>query len=431
MQMTGRRMPQFEEESAAFGYSQYSDDEVEDEELTSSNLKTCFSTRNIIIALAVIAILAISIGVAESGRASNPSSHGTGTIVTRPTAIPTAHPSDPSAEPTTMPSQPSFEPSQFPTTYSPTVLPTTNKPTALPTTSRPSGPSFRPSLHPTEGNMCCESTDYLDSWQECPNGGNNYRSSDCGDCAAYSCIDWTMGSQAMISRQKTFKSRTTQDVYFGVGAHGYDSSSAGLCYRMSISGTDKDVIAQVVQVGGETGPSDFMIQTGDGGFGGEIACTSDFTQYPMYTGNAGQWQYLGAWNATSCLALPKSPICGTGAGNQENLQDMCKFSFAKGLRHDYFTNTRPLITKICPVACPSELYTATGYRRGDEPNPAYTCDPSKTVTSKGHLMNYFECAKPDYAWPENQPTDRPFVAGYENVIPCRRNGITRINTVAY
>ena len=79
---------------------------------------------------------------------------------------------------------------------------------------------------------------------------------------------------------------------------------------------------------------------------------------------------------------------------------------------------------MCEVMCPIELYSATGLHRSDETSSIYTC--GSQITGGGILTRMMDCTKPSYAWSNNvQGSTFP---GYEQVIPCRRDGYTRINT---
>ena len=79
----------------------------------------------------------------------------------------------------------------------------------------------------------------------------------------------------------------------------------------------------------------------------------------MYPGNSSVWGpgdgYQGGPSSYSkCNALPRNPICG---GGEDDLRELCKFSFSKGLR---YVSGMPYISTMCEVSCPEELYQATG-----------------------------------------------------------------------
>ena len=99
------------------------------------------------------------------------------------------------------------------------------------------------------GPLCCASTSYYrTNWQTCPNAADGSLSviSSCSSCAAYQCIDWTMGSQAMLQRQELYFNNSGDSVFFAVGSYGTDDSRAGKCYRISSPSIDRDIIAQVL-----------------------------------------------------------------------------------------------------------------------------------------------------------------------------------------
>ena len=98
------------------------------------------------------------------------------------------------------------------------------------------------------GPLCCASTSYYrTNWQSCSNAADGSLSaiSSCSSCAAYQCIDWTVGSHGMRQREEVYFNNSGDSVYFAVGSYGYDDSRAGKCYRISSPSIDRDVIAQV------------------------------------------------------------------------------------------------------------------------------------------------------------------------------------------
>lgn len=78
---------------------------------------------------------------------------------------------------------------------------------------------------------------------------------------------------------------------------------------------------------------------------------------------------------------------------------------------------------MCEVRCPDELFTATNVRRTDEANDGFFCKDNGM--SGGQLTTMMDCAKPSYGWPSN--VKGPTHAGFEQVIPCKRDGYTRVN----
>ena len=61
---------------------------------------------------------------------------------------------------------------------------------------------------------------------------------------------------------------------------------------------------------------------------------------------------------------------------------------------------------MCEVACPDELWQATGLHRADEPTDSFVCDGSTTIIQPvnltsglptGFLTSRMDCGKPTYA----------------------------------
>lgn len=231
-------------------------------------------------------------------------------------------------------------------------------------------------------------------------------------------MDWTVGSVAMKAREQEFLTRTGNDVFLGVGSYGNDRRRGGKCYRITATGIAKDIIVQSVNLGGDVADNNFDIQTGDGGHGLFNGCTIEGTTLPQFGGSGFQWgDRYGGWGQLSgCDQLPVYPLCGDAT---DSLQDLCRWSFANGFR----INAR--IAKMCEVRCPIELYTATGVHRSDEINPTYSCLASG-VSGGGMLTRMMDCSSPYFAWAEN--IDGYTYADFESVVPCRRDGYTRINS---
>ena len=198
----------------------------------------------------------------------------------------------------------------------------------------------------------------------------------------------TVGSSGQTARQTAFTARTGNNVYFGVGSYGNDNANAGYCVRITTNSLDRDIIAQVVNQGSDVNQNNFDLQTADGGFGIFDACVVDGSAVPQYDGSGDAWgNNLGGVSTVSqCSQLPSYPICGTSPA--DNLQNLCTWSFQNKIRLTG-SNSNPTITKLCYVACPSELYTATGLRRSDELNSGYTCISS--LTAGGSLTRMMDC----------------------------------------
>ena len=210
----------------------------------------------------------------------------------------------------------------------------------------------------------------------------------CNNCVAYQCIDWTTGSQANQQREEAFLRRTGQDVYFGVGSYGNIQSRGGLCYRITVTSVKKDLLVQVINQGADVPDGNFDLMLGAGGFGLYDSCSSAGTSIPMYNAPSDAWGELlgGIHNRSRCVDLPSYPICGTTPA--DNMQDLCSWSFEEGLRLEEL-ETNPVITKMCQVACPSELYLSTGVRRSDEKNTGFTCKTFERTG--GYLTRMMDC----------------------------------------
>jgi hypothetical protein len=97
---------------------------------------------------------------------------------------------------------------------------------------------------------------------KCESGGVGYYcAADATPGATFACMDWSFGSTATKAAEKAFTDRTGERVFLGVGTYGVDDDAQrglGNCYRMTVEGVDRDIIAQVRQrrenkeVGGRT-----------------------------------------------------------------------------------------------------------------------------------------------------------------------------------
>jgi hypothetical protein len=216
-------------------------------------------------------------------------------------------------------------------------------------------------------------------------------------CVSYQCLDWTAGSVSNTKRQAAFKARTGNDVIFGVGSYGDNTTRAGFCYRIKVSNVARDLIVQVVNQGSDVPDGNFDMMIADGGFGLFDAC-ADGAQ-PQYATTPSVWGdvYGGVPNINFCKNLPQYPICQFNPP-EDNLQQLCVWSFQSGLRTIpsplLDPNTNPKILKMCQVACPSELYTATGLHRADEPRDSYSCDNAKLELAGGRLTRMMDCGTP-------------------------------------
>ena len=308
----------------------------------------------------------------------------------------------------------------------PSIKPVGTPPKSLLPVTIATSTSSSPVSRAVNDPLCCAATSYGSSnWRSCAAGTSTSQTADCSQCIAYQCIDWTAGSVGMKNREATYTSRTGDTVYFGVGSYGNDQTRAGKCYRISATNLDRDLIVQSINQGADVPNANFDLQVGDGGFGLNNACTVGTTSTPQFDGAASQWGAIyGGWtDITGCDNLPQYPHCGSNP--QDNMRDLCKWSFNKVFRKPgAVLVSNPVISKMCEVKCPVELYTATGIHRSDEINSAYTCG-TNLIPTGGVITRMMDCSKPSYAWVGN--VKGTTYTGFEAVIPCRRDGYTRVN----
>lgn len=109
----------------------------------------------------------------------------------------------------------------------------------------------------------------------------------------------------------------------------------------------------------------FDLMVADGGFGLFDACADSVE--PLYKTNGSLWGavYGGVKDITYCKDLPEYSVCGYNTP-EDSLIDLCEWSFQKKIRTVGAGDTNPKIKKMCQVACPVELYSATGLHRSDE-----------------------------------------------------------------
>ena len=110
-------------------------------------------------------------------------------------------------------------------------------------------------------------------------------------------------------------------------------------------------------------------------------------------GKSSQEIYGGVTTRAACSNLPPYPICGQYP--QDNMINLCQFSWDKGFRKPPNIpgqSGNPQIRRICQVACPQQLYLATGLRRVDETNKLYTCNNNLEPTG-GYVTKTMDCSK--------------------------------------
>jgi hypothetical protein len=93
------------------------------------------------------------------------------------------------------------------------------------------------------------------------NGGVGYFcAADATPGATFACMDWSFASSSMKAAEEAFKARTGNDVYLGVGTYGVDNDQQrglGNCYRMTVEGVDRDIIAQSINTGSDVAGNQF------------------------------------------------------------------------------------------------------------------------------------------------------------------------------
>ena len=137
---------------------------------------------------------------------------------------------------------------------------------------------------------------------------------------------------------------------------------------------------------------------GGGGFGGAPdACASGVQ--PLYSSPISVWggnngnngnNIGGVTTQSGCRSLPSYPSCTSYAPPEDNLQNLCSWSFDKGIH-----GTNGIVGGVvhsCQVACPAELYSMTGLHRADENDTALpvSCPANSilpTLTLFGTMMN--------------------------------------------
>lgn len=245
----------------------------------------------------------------------------------------------------------------------------------------------------------------------------------------------------MQLRQASFLNSTGEKVYLAVGSYSIDPSLAGLCFRVTTDTIDRDIIMQVIDqedvshlglpAGSLKGSGNVQILVADGGLGSADSCSIESSPLPQFLSSLSDWgDIYGGWaTADQCDRLPEFPVCGQHP--QDSLRDLCRWSFSAGFR-TFPGSAYPSIQKMCKVACPSELYLATGLHRSDETATGYTCSAETNSAplklQKGaSLTRSMNCAKPFYGFAGT--VNGETYQGASVVVPCRRDGYARINSV--
>lgn len=148
-----------------------------------------------------------------------------------------------------------------------------------------------------------------------------------------------------------------------------------------------------IRAGDDVPDGNFDLMVADGGFGLFDACADSVE--PLYNTNATSWGevYGGVKDATYCKNLPEYSVCEYNAP-EDNLVELCIWSFKYNIRTVGAGNTNPVIKKMCQVACPVELYSATGLHRSDEKaSLGNDClaPGTKLEPPEGHMTRMMDC----------------------------------------
>ena len=97
-----------------------------------------------------------------------------------------------------------------------------------------------------------------------------------------------------------------------------------------------------------TGVDSVQIIVGAGGLGTANSCTVESSPLPQYFSSTVEWgDIFGGWSTEGeCDNLPEYPVCGLFP--QDNLRDLCRWSFAHGFRR-FPGDFTPTILKMCQV----------------------------------------------------------------------------------
>ena len=96
------------------------------------------------------------------------------------------------------------------------------------------------------------------------------------------------------------------------------------------------------------GVNDVQIIVGAGGLGDANSCAVESSPLPQYFSSVADWgDIFGGWATVGqCDKLPEYPMCGLFP--QDNLRDLCRWSFARGFRR-FPGDFAPTILKMCQV----------------------------------------------------------------------------------
>lgn len=231
----------------------------------------------------------------------------------------------------------------------------------------------------------------------------------CGE--GYMCIDWSFGSDAMLTAAAAYAAET----HFVVGSYG-PSSNLGKCYEFTKDNSGWTFVGQAINEGDDVNVGQFDIQTGAGGFGKFNACTQGPSDCPsgdkaadgscpsMFPADSFfGMQFGGVQTQAECTQAPAA------------VATLCDRAFAWDGRNGN-------INAIKRIACPQELVNITGLRLADDSNFS---DPESS--DDGYATTTMDCCKPSAGFPLNRDGSAKFDTdpSYPAVRLCRADGITR------
>ena len=256
-----------------------------------------------------------------------------------------------------------------------------------------------------------------------------------GSDAAYACMDWTFGSLTMKRQEEAFNARTGNSIYFGVGTYGTSNDpqrGLGACYRLVVSGLDRDLIVQSINTGSDVDGNQFDMQVGCGGAGAFNSCAGGAAA--MFPGDYTNWGHIygGVDHRDQCSLLPPYPNNPNPMKEaQDSLVTLCQYSFDKKVRIDQSgASSNPSIQSVNRVQCPEELVFMTQMQRNDEPEGYERGTVGNHVCGEAGnawcLTRMMDCRKPSGAVKDNV-VDKLMVKGRKIVQPCTADGYTRID----
>ena len=268
----------------------------------------------------------------------------------------------------------------------------------------------------------------------------------------FACLDWTFGSSAMRVAEASFKGRTGEDVFFGVGTYGTNADplhGLAACYRLRVEGMEKEIIAQSINTGHDVAGTQFDLQIGAGGAGAFNTCAGD--ERSMFPGGRDVWgcQYGGVDNRSACASLPPYPRDdGPMRSAGDTLPALCEAGWDRKARLSGAGQPagackyNPTLRDAARVACPEELVQFTWAQRADEPsthrrtalhrvggfpNEGHECEAQTPGAGAAYcLTRMMDCRKPSGAFKDNVQ-GQLMVPGRRLVQTCLADGYTRID----